>query len=57
MWYDDDGIWRIMRLSGNADKFSKIDGDVIKDTVDKVTISGTINWIVLGEHSAYRKEV
>jgi hypothetical protein len=56
MWYDDDGIWRILRLSGNVDRFTKVEGDVVRDTVDIVTISGTIDWLVLGENVAYRKE-
>jgi hypothetical protein len=56
MWYDDDGIWRIQHLFGNIDKFSKTDGDVVKDTNDIVTISQTIDWIVLGKEVAYRKE-
>jgi hypothetical protein len=56
MWYDEDGIWRIQHLYGDPARFSKVDGDVIKDTVDRVTISGTIDWLVLGKSIAYRKE-
>ena len=43
MWYDEDGIWRIQHLSGKSEKFTKVDGDVIKDTVDKVSIFGIID--------------
>ena len=55
MWYDEDGIWRIQHLSGDPSAITKIDGDVVKDTVDKVTIVEIIDWIVLGENVAYRK--
>ena len=52
MWYDEDGIWRIQNMFG----LSVIEqGDVIKDTNDKATILDAVNWVVLGEHSAYRK--
>jgi len=56
MWYDEDGIWRIQHLAGSPDQFTKVEGDVIKDTVDKATIVGRIDWLVLGENVAYRKD-
>ena len=56
MWYDEDGIWRIQHLFGDVTRFTRIDGSVIDDTVDKVTIAGTIDWIVSGENIAYRQK-
>ena len=46
--YDTDGIWRITRIAEGTAKFSKVDGDVIKDTNDIVTLEGNILWIVVG---------
>ena len=54
--YDKDGIWRLHRLVGGALKFKKQEGDVIKNTMDKITLSGTkIDWVVLGKQIAYAK--
>lgn len=50
--YDNDGIWRIGRLVTGSAEFVKVEGDVPADTFDKVTLTGDIKWIVVGEHYA-----
>jgi len=54
--YDSDGVWRLNKVASGAAKFSKVEGDVEKDTPDIVTLSGVeIKWVVLGEQSATKK--
>ena len=53
--YDSDGIWRLNKVASGTSQFSKVEGDVEKDTPDSVTLSGVeINWVVLGEQVAKR---
>lgn len=53
IYYDDNGIWRINRLVTGQSLYSKVDGDVVSDTNDVVTLSGcTINWVVFGDKKA-----
>ena len=44
--YDDDGIWRVNRIITGTAEVSKVDGDVVQDTNDIVTVSGDIRWII-----------
>ena len=54
--YDDDGIWRLVRMVKGSANFEKVEGDAEEDTPDKVTLSGAeIKWVVLGEESAIAK--
>ena len=54
--YDSDGIWRLNKVASGTAQFAKVEGDVEKDTPDKVTLSGVeIKWVVLGEQSAIIK--
>jgi len=54
--YDKDGIWRLNRVKSGLTYFSKEEGDIEKDTPDKVTLSGyDIKWVVLGKQSAIAK--
>lgn len=53
--YDNHGIWRLSMLSYGSAKFSKVEGDVEKDTPDIVTLDGLIKWVVFGEQSAIKK--
>ena len=56
--YDQDGIWRLNRLMSGSSKFEKEEGDIEKDTPDKVTLSDVeIKWIVFGEQTASRKVI
>lgn len=45
--YDDDGIWRVNKVTGGSAEFSKRDGDVERDTFDVVTLEGDIRWVAL----------
>lgn len=38
--YDRDGIWRLNKVASGTAQFEKVEGDVEKDTPDKVTLSG-----------------
>lgn len=50
VYYDKDGIWRLNKISGGSADFQKIEGDVEKDTPDKVVLSGvSFRWVVMGE--------
>jgi hypothetical protein len=42
--YDNDGIWRINRLTKGTAKFTKIEGIVSEDTFDIVELEGDIKW-------------
>jgi len=54
--YDCDGIWRLNLVARGAARFTKVEGDVEKDTPDEVTLSDVeIKWVVLGEQSAVNK--
>lgn len=50
--YDKDGIWRITRLTAGTAEMTKVDGDVVKDTFDEVTLTGDLKWVVLGKEWA-----
>jgi hypothetical protein len=53
VWYDQDGIWRLSRVASGSARFEKVEGDVEKDTPDKVKLSGVeIKWVVFGEQMA-----
>jgi len=53
VFYDDDGIWRLNKIAGGLCTFKKAEGDVEKDTPDKVTLSGVeIKWVVFGDDAA-----
>jgi len=54
--YDSDGIWRLNKVASGTAQFSKVEGDVEKDTPDEVTLSGVeIKWVVLGKQKAVSK--
>ena len=58
VFYDKDGIWRITRQVSGSANFNKVEGDVEKDTPDKVTLSGVeIKWVVLGEQKAVKRQL
>jgi hypothetical protein len=53
--YDSDGIWRLIKIASGAAQFSKEEGDVEKDTPDRVTLSGVeIKWVMLGDAVAMK---
>ena len=55
--YDSDGIWRLNKVASGTAQFSKVEGDVEKDTPDSVTLSGVeIKWVVLGDQSAIQSK-
>lgn len=48
--YDDNGIWRLHKICGGSSGFEKTEGDIKKDTVDKVILSGVgIKWVLFGD--------
>jgi hypothetical protein len=48
--HDDDGIWRISLLVKGTAQFEKVEGNVIEDTHDVVTLSGVdIEWVAICE--------
>jgi hypothetical protein len=54
--YDDDGIWRISLLTKGAAQFEKVEGDVVKDTPDVVTLSGVeFRWVAVCIHYHVKK--
>ena len=48
VWYDEDGIWRIIRVSGGSATFTHEPGDVEADRVDVAHLEGDIRWCVMG---------
>ena len=53
VFYDEDGIWRFNKVIDGLAHFEKVEGDAIKDTPDRVTLSGyVIRWVVFGEQFA-----
>lgn len=46
--YDKNGIWRFTRIATGTATYSKVEGDVEKDTFDVVTLEGDIKWVVIG---------
>jgi len=55
--YDEDGIWRLNRVVAGLAAFEKEEGDIVKDTPDKITLTGVeyFKWVVVGEQSAVKK--
>lgn len=54
--YDKDGIWRLSQVRSGLSYLSKEEGDIEKDTPDKVMLSGyEIKWVVLGKQIAIKK--
>lgn len=51
--YDDNGIWRVTRLTAGTCEFSLVPGDVVEDTNDVATLTGDVRWCVLGERGQY----
>ena len=46
--YDDDGLWRVSLITRGGCEFEKVEGSVIEDTNDIVTLKGELSWVVIG---------
>lgn len=52
--YDKDGIWRITRIFAGRAEFTKVEGDVVADTNDRVTLTQDepFTFVTLGKQIA-----
>ena len=50
--YDKDGIWRLKRLVAGSNGYEHKSGDVVEDTMDLVTLTGPLKWVVFGKNKA-----
>lgn len=52
--YDEDGIWRLTRITAGTAEYQKVEGDVEKDTNDVVYLSGEdVTWVAFATKYAW----
>jgi hypothetical protein len=51
--YDNDGLWRIVRLAEGTCEYAHVPGSVYEDRCDVAILRGELRWVVKSERGQY----